>query len=200
MAEETAMSEVATQTPAPGAGSKPKPPAPGQETREMIKRAAKGDRSCLPAIEALLADGDRGEFYRETYGSPDEWLRQSIICIAAGKNVVAQDAIRQKLDKVRSELEGPDPTPIERLLSERVSLCWALANWYENSFLSIEIMSILQDDFHQRKIARAHARFLSAVRTLAQVRKLAEPALQLNIAKNQVNVAGAGSRASGKRA
>jgi hypothetical protein len=38
-----------------------------------------------------------------------------------------------------------------------------------------------------------HARFLSAVRTLAQVRKLAVPALQVNIAKNQVNVAGAGS-------
>jgi hypothetical protein len=48
-------------------------------------------------------------------------------------------------------------------------------------------------NYHQRKIDRAHARLLSAVRTLAQVRKLAVPALQLNIAKKQVNVAGDGS-------
>jgi len=187
------MIEIVTQTPAPEAASQPKPPTPGQETRALFDRAAEGDQSCLPAVRALLADGDRGLSYREAYGSSAEWLRQSLIEKAAGENVIAQEAIRQKLDGVRSELEGPNPTPIERLLAERASLCWALVNWYEDSFQSIESMSIAQADFHQRKIDRAHNRFLSAVRTLAQVRKLALPALQLNIARNQVNVAGAGS-------
>jgi hypothetical protein len=82
---------------------------------------------------------------------------------------------------------------MERLLAERASLCWMLVNWYEDSFQNIESMSIAQAVFHQRKIDRAHARFLTAVRTLAQIRKLALPTLQLNIAKTQVNVAGAGS-------
>jgi hypothetical protein len=193
MAEETAMNEVATQVPVPGAVSKPKPPAPGQETLELINRASKGDQSCLPAIQALLADGDRGEFYREAYGSPAEWLRKSIIKQAAGKCVVSEEAISQTLDKVRSELEGPNPAPIERLLAERASLCWALVNWYETLLQLAENMSIAQADHYQRKIGRAHGRFLSAVRALAQVRKLALPTLQLNIAKNQVNMAGAGS-------
>jgi hypothetical protein len=106
---------------------------------------------------------------------------------------MAQEAIRQELDRIRSELEGPNPTPIERLLAERASLCWALVNWHENSIEGVERMSIAQAHFNQRRIDRAHARFLSAVRTLAQVRKLALPTLHLNIAKNQVNVAGAGS-------
>jgi hypothetical protein len=159
----------------------------------LVKRAAKGDQSCLPAIRALLADGDRGESYRESYGSPAEWLRESIIKKAAGKNVVSQEAIGQTLDKVRSELEGPNPAPIERILAERASLCWFMTYWYETSFQLTENMSLAQADHYQRKINRAHGRFLSAVRVLAQVRKLAVPALQLNIAKNQVNVAGAGS-------
>jgi hypothetical protein len=193
MAEETAMSEVATQVPAPAAVSKPKPPAPGPETRELVKRASKGDESCLPAVRALLADGDRGESYRDWYGSSAEWLRRTIVDKAAGENVIAQEAIHRKLDNVRSELEGPNPTPIERLLAERASLCWFLINWYENSFQSVESMSIAQAHFHLRKIDKAHGRFLSAVRTLAQVRKLALPALQLNIARTQVNLAGAGS-------
>ena len=64
-----------------------------------------------------------------------------------------------------------------------------LVNWYENSAHNCDRMSIAQANHHQLKIGRAHSRFLSAVRTLAQVRKLALPTLQLNIARNQVNVA-----------
>jgi hypothetical protein len=64
---------------------------------------------------------------------------------------------------------------------------------YENSFQSAEGMSMRDDGFHQQRIDRAHARFLTAVRTLAQVRKLAVPALLVSIAKNRVNVAVAGS-------
>ncbi|CAN5895701.1 hypothetical protein BH23PLA1_BH23PLA1_24550 [soil metagenome] len=48
-------------------------------------------------------------------------------------------------------------------------------------------LSIAQSEFHQRRIDRAHKRFLSSVRTLAQIRKLPLPALQVNIGANQVN-------------
>lgn len=50
-------------------------------------------------------------------------------------------------------------------------------------------MSIAQANYFQQRLDKAHARFLSALRTLAQGRKLALPTLQLNIARNQVNVA-----------
>jgi hypothetical protein len=117
-------------------------------------------------------------------------LRQSIIRRAANGHLLAQEAIGRKLDAVRAELEGPNPTPMERLLAERASLCWFIVHWYEDSFVEgIDGMSIRQAGFHQGRIDKAHARFLSAVRTLAQIRKLALPTLQLNIAKNQVNVA-----------
>jgi hypothetical protein len=81
------MSEVATQAPTPPAVSKRKPPAEGPETDALIKRAAKGDKSCLPAIRALLADADRGESYREAYGSPAGWCRQVMIKKAAGEDL-----------------------------------------------------------------------------------------------------------------
>jgi hypothetical protein len=50
-------------------------------------------------------------------------------------------------------------------------------------------MSLRQANCYQRRIDAAHARFLSAVKTLATIRKLALPALQVNIGKNQVNLA-----------
>jgi hypothetical protein len=128
-------------------------------------------------------------------GSSAEWLRQSIARKASGGNLLAREAIQRKIDSVRAELEGPNPTPIERLLAERASLCWHIANWYESGFIeSIGDMTIGQADYQQRRLDRAHRRFLSAVETLARVRKLAVPMLQVNVAKNQqINTVANGS-------
>jgi hypothetical protein len=183
------MSEVATRKPTTRADSGPNPPASDDAIDRIVKRAGEGDRSCLPEVQTLLAHPDYGSDYREGFGSSAAWLRQSIIRKAAGKNVLSQEAIDQELDRIRSELEGPNPTPIERLLAERASLCWFIVHWYENAYANASGWNISQAGFQHRKIDKAHARFLSAVRTLAQIRKLALPTLQVNIAKNQVNVA-----------
>ena len=53
--------------------------------------------------------------------------------------------------------------------------------------------SLTQATFHQHRITVAHNRYLSAIRTLAQVRRLQVPAMQVNIAEQQLNVAGIAS-------
>jgi hypothetical protein len=172
---------MAKPIPTPGV----KPPAPGREMDAFLKRAAKGDESCLPQARALLADPDRGEITTHYCGSSAEWLRQAIAGRASGGNLLAREAVLKRIDQVRAELEGPNPTPIERLLAERASLCWQIANWHESTFINSEGMSLGQADHHQRRIDKAHRRFLSAVETLARVRKLAVPVLQVNVARNQ---------------
>jgi hypothetical protein len=47
-----------------------------------------------------------------------------------------------------------------------------------------------QGDYHQRRMDAAHRRFLAALEALATVRRLTLPALQINVARRQVNVAG----------
>jgi hypothetical protein len=128
----------------------------------------------------------------EAAGSPAAWFRPSLVEKMGGKNVFAKEAAKQKLARVRADLEGPNPTPIERLLAERASLCWFQVHWYEERFVNNSDMSITQADYSQRQIHRAHQRFLSSMETLARVRKMALPSLMVNIARNQqVNVAGA---------
>jgi hypothetical protein len=168
-----------------------KAPAPGREMDAFLKRAAKGDESCLPQVRALLADPEHGEITTHYCGSSAEWLRQAIAGKASGGNLLAKEAVLKRIDQVRAELEGPNPTPIERLLAERASLCWQIANWHESTFINSDGMSLGQADHHQRRIDKAHRRFLSAVETLARVRKLAVPILQVNVAKNQqINTVG----------
>jgi hypothetical protein len=186
MAEEAVMSDVASKDSAPGSAVlKAKPEVSDEEIASLVQRTMRGDPTSISAVRSLLAEGGVGQALVDGLGSSAEWLRQGLVSKAGGKNVLVEEAIRRKIDAVRADLEGPNPTPIERLLAERAAFCWFIVYWYENSFL--------ESDLHQQRIDRAHARFLAAVRTLAQVRKLALPALQVNIAKSQVNVAGGGS-------
>ena len=105
-------------------------------------------------------------------------------------SVAANSAIPRKLARLRAELEGPAPNSIERLLAERAAFCWLVVWQYESVLVHATEMTNKQSEFHQRRIDAAHRRFLSAVRTLAQVRKLAIPSIQVNIGQNQVNVTG----------
>jgi hypothetical protein len=42
-------------------------------------------------------------------------------------------------------------------------------------------LSLRQAEFCQQRLSKAQARYLSAIRTLAQVRRLGVPAVQVNI-------------------
>ena len=52
---------------------------------------------------------------------------------------------------------------------------------------SREGLSLKQSEFYQRRIDRAHRHYLATPKSPAAVRKLALPAIQVNIATNQVN-------------
>jgi hypothetical protein len=115
----------------------------------------------------------------------------SLIAAAAGTNLLFKEALTRKLELMRTELGGPNPTPVERLLIERVVTCWLQLQDADVRFTQATDLSLSQGEYHQRRIDRSHKRFLSAVKALATVRRLAVPVLigQVNIAKQQVNKA-----------
>jgi hypothetical protein len=121
--------------------------------------------------------------------SPPRHLTE-IILGRYSKDIVIQESVRRQLAELRSELEGLNPTPLERLLAERAALCWLNVYRYESIYATSIDLTLRQAAFQERRIETAHRLFLSALRTLAQIRKLALPAVQVNIAERQVNVAG----------
>jgi hypothetical protein len=54
---------------------------------------------------------------------------------------------------------------------------------------SMHDLTITQATYHQRRLSLAQSCYLSAIRTLAQVRRLQVPAVQINVAEQQLNVA-----------
>jgi hypothetical protein len=87
----------------------------------VLDRARKGDESTLPVVWRILENPDSVD----ALGGDLALLAQmSFIKAAAGKDLVFREALVGKLASMRDELAGPNPTPIERLLVERVVACW----------------------------------------------------------------------------
>ena len=96
-------------------------------------------------------------------------------------------AMEDRLQKMRRDLAGPDPSPIEIMMAGRCVMSWFDA--YSLDLLAEYARSTPQTDAQvdgsDRRRDRAHARFLSAMKALAYVRRVKLPTLL------QVNLPGA---------
>jgi len=95
---------------------------------------------------------------------------------------------------LRTELAGSAASPLEKLLVERVVLCWLQLHQAELAFAGATERTMAQGDYHQRREVRAQARYMAAIKALATVRKLVQPALSpLELATRAINEAPAKS-------
>ena len=117
-------------------------------------------------------------------------VERSIVKRMSGDDVFSQEAVPRNLKAMREEVAGQNPSPLERLLAERITVCWLELQYFEAIYAqNIGKLTITQSDFHQRRIDKAHRRYLSSIKALVQIRKMG-PAVQINIAEKQINTAG----------
>jgi hypothetical protein len=157
-----------------------------EEIRALLKRTRAGDESTVPVVRKMLQNP---AYLRMFGGELAEEVVSSFTKAMAGENVGFREAVLKKLELLRAELLGENPTPVERVLVERAVACWLQVQDAEiRAAQGQSNATIKQIDFFQRRMDATNRRFLAAVKTLALVRKLAVPALQVNIAKKQVNI------------
>jgi hypothetical protein len=127
----------------------------------------------------------------------DGWAIAKLLDWAGGKDG-AKDTrarLRQEISDFTANLAGPNPTAVERMLAETAATSWFAFRLHEAQYagaITADGMTLAQSEHAQRRIDRAHRRFLSTGKTLATVRRLALPGLQINVARQQVNQLNAG--------
>jgi len=96
-------------------------PTSQDELRKLLDRASTGDESTLPALWKLLEDPQTVDALG---GNLAVQAEQSFIRAVSGDNLAVREAMTRKLELLRNELAGPNPTSVERLLVERIAACW----------------------------------------------------------------------------
>ena len=160
---------------------------PTSDYATNLDRARKGDKI---AFEALKEGLPVGSDLWQRAGDLSLKAEKTIITTAFGvDDLVVLEGVRRQLDALKRDLNGSSPTPIERVLVDRIGVCWLALNLAEIIYHQAKGLSPNLDDSHQRRIDRCHHRYLSAIRALAVVRRLQRPVVQVNCAENQINVA-----------
>ncbi len=165
----------------------------GEERVKLLRKAQQGDEEALVVVREWLDDTP------SVCDKIGDWAlkaEDSLVKLTA-KNPLIQEALHSKLNALRREIGGPDPSLLEDLLAQRIAACWLHLHYVEAIYaLNVENNGLggRWSESMQRSIDRAQRRYLSAIRTLVQVRRLLAPMVQVNIAEKQVNIAQSNKR------
>jgi hypothetical protein len=132
-----------------------------------------GDESSRGEVRRLLEEAP--QLAGPLGGDLARNAERALVRALAGTNLAQQEAVARKMDQLRAELSGPDPQPLERLLVQRVVLCWLYVHHADCQFAAAGPITIEHGDYLQRQQDRAQRRYLAAIKSLATVRRLALP-------------------------
>lgn len=155
---------------------------------ELVRRAQDGDESVMPAVHKLL---DEVPVVVEQLGNLAEIARGKLLKLSSDGNLLRREAQSRWMKELAERIAGPNPSILERLLAEQIVMAGMQLHLFEAVFAQEADTPLRVGDYLQRCIDRAQKRYLQAIKTLAQIRKLGLPALQVNIAAEggkQVNV------------
>ena len=151
-------------------------PMPEEEAQnrlqDLLKRAEQGDQVMLPHLRQLLDAnpqawqriGDLGQQAQEA------WLR-----LITGSNLLFHESLVRQVEQMRTELAGPAPSRLVRLLVERVVVCWLQTQYADTLAAQTKDAPPAQHTALTRRQSVAQARYLEAVKCLATVRDLLQP-------------------------
>ena len=156
------------------------------DLRETAEKAQDGDEGAAVELRKML-DGSPDLAWRFIKG-PGKMAEDALVDeFTRDDDPASKELLKHQLESMRIEVAGENPSPLERLLAERVVATWLQVQVFDAFYAhGMKGGTRPQDEFRQKRLDRAHRRHLSAVKTLAQVRKLG-PAVQINIAQKQIN-------------
>ena len=130
---------------------------------------------------------------------PDLWKAVDLAHNAALVAIKQEQALESTKAVMRANYEGQrrafgyaTASPLEKTLIDHAVLCWMRLQCIEQKYsnISTQSISLALADYWERRLSAAQRRYLRACETLARVRRLRLPALQVNIGQEQTNIAG----------
>jgi hypothetical protein len=153
---------------------------------DVVRQAQQGDRTALPAIRLIL---DKSPVLWEEASRLASQVERRWLQVLSGTDLLTQEVLVRQVAEMKSQLAGLSPSPLEQLLVDQIIVCWLQVQQAElRSADRLSKNGYVLSNAEENRLDKVNRRFLTAVKSLAQVRKLLTPKVQLNIANQQVNI------------
>ena len=175
---------------------------------KALQRALQGIGTELPEFLDLLERCEGEKPQADDVKALQKWLEKipelwrlfgDMAEIAATTTIQGINASPMVIESVkagrlamRNELGLGDASPLEKMLIDHTVLCWLRLQMVEYRYSDVmnQSVTLTVGDFWERRLSAAQRRYLRACESLARIRRLRLPAMQVNIAEKQVNIAG----------
>lgn len=147
---------------------------PSAETRKMLDEFLRSDPTLWHAAGDMV-----------------EQAARHLISKSAGTYAV-KASMTAGWDQMQLDLARPSDGALERLLVQQVVVAWLHLGYieYQYSAMTTETgLTMKRAEYWERRLSAAQRRYLRATETLARVRRLQLPAVQVNIGNQQINQA-----------
>jgi hypothetical protein len=132
----------------------------------LLERARQGDQLVLPEIRDWL---DRSGVWRR-FGDLGQQVRDAWVRLIASSDLVLRESLLWKIDHLRGELTLGEPTPIERLLIDRVLASWLRLHYAELAGTQVMNRPKL-GEYWDRRQSRAERAYLASLGALTTMQK-----------------------------
>lgn len=157
-----------TKPPATTPTSQPAPPRPNP-LQAVLARARAGDGTVLPELKRVL--DEHPSIWQDCYQLVS-MVEQGWLDRIAGKNLLLSQSVRRHVEQMKLDLAGPSPTPLEKVLAERIAAAWLGVQYAELAEATGDDGGGKVAQMRLRRLDAAHKRFLSATKALAVARRL----------------------------
>jgi hypothetical protein len=162
-----------------------------QELEALSEKAEDGDKAAKRELRRAIKESApeviaRSSNIARTY----RWI---VADTSSGQNPLKQEAIVEQSQRLALEIAGEHPSPLEVLLAERIASLWVLVEMQE------AVLSATYRRGQEKPVGPAYViqmckiqesanrRYLAAIKTLAQVRKLQANTLTVQV-NMQINI------------
>jgi hypothetical protein len=146
------------------------------QLQELVLKAQQGDRSVLPQLQEVL---DANPKLWQAHGDLALQAQAMWLQLMAPRDLLFRESVQRKLEELRAELSGPSPSPLEKLLVERVVACSLQCHMADCLAAQISEQQPpipLRQELRRRQES-SQRRYLASIKQLATVRKLLNPGL-----------------------
>ena len=153
----------------------------------LLDRAQQGDAAVVLELRKVLDEQphlwrDVGDLARVTESA---WIQKT-----AGHNLFFRESLTRRVRALRRELQGEAPSPLARLLVDRVVCTWIALAYAESVYArGIPEHSLEQGQYLQERVSRYQRLHLASIRALATLRRLEQRGPLVAVGVAQLNVA-----------
>jgi hypothetical protein len=147
--------------------------------RTLSEKVENGDKGARKKLRKAVRESSPEVIFRASdISRRGQW---ALIKTAAANDPLTEEALLARVDLIRADVRSPDPSPLEVLLTERICALWVLIEVLELLMVAQLTPSKSRDHHHVPTSYLQHIlkwqesasrRFLSAIKTLSQVRRL----------------------------